>query len=517
MTTLLYMACFAACIICVVLSVVREIHMLQLNSYQHVAHLRWIRTNARKYGFHLVVLLAALIAIVGHWSVYGIMTAIFLGLILLRLGKPHQAKKPLVYTARVKRILVTAAVLAGTLVWGIIAAKPPMNYVLMGIFYSFSPLLIVLANLINAPVEKAVQNYYIRDAKKILKSCPNLTIIGITGSYGKTSVKFYLHSLLQAKYHALMTPESFNTPMGIVRTIREDLRATHEVFVCEMGARYLHDIREICDIVRPHHGILTSLGPQHLETFGSMENIIETKFELIDSVPPQGMAFVNGDNELIRSHLPLKPYLTYGLGEGNHYRACDISVTPKGTTFRVIGKNGEECDFETQLIGEHNVLNLVGAIACSNYLGISLEALRMPVRKIVPVPHRLQLIETETMTIIDDSYNSNPVGCKEALKALALFAGYKILVTPGMVELGPQHDERHYEFGADAATVCDFIVLVGEGRTRSIYKGLVESGFSPERIYIAAGIKEAMDKVHSLPGAVGRKIVLLENDLPDHY
>jgi len=515
MMTSLYVICFAAGLVCTGLSVIGEIHMLQLNSYQHGTHLRWIRTNVRKYGFHLIVFIAALIAFIGHWSAYVTLTALFLGHLLLR--KSRQTKKPLVYTARIKRILLTVTVLVGGLAWVIFELESPASYALMGILYSLAPVLVVLANLINAPAEKAIQNYYIRDAQRILKSCPGLIIIGITGSYGKTSVKFYLHALLQEKYHVLMTPESFNTPMGIVRTIREELRATHEVFICEMGARYLHDIRDICDIVHPHHGILTSLGPQHLETFGSIENIVETKFELIDSIPPQGMVFVNGDNELIRNHFPLKPCLAYGLKEENNYRACNISVTQKGTTFRVIAKNGEECDFETRLIGEHNVLNLAGAIACSHYLGIPLEALRLPVRKIVPAPHRLQLIETEAMTIIDDSYNSNPAGCKEALKALALFDGYKILITPGMVELGTQHDARHHDFGVDAASVCDFVILVGEERTRTIRTGLVESGFSPECIYIAPGIKEAMDKAHVLRGNAGRKIVLLENDLPDNY
>jgi UDP-N-acetylmuramoyl-tripeptide--D-alanyl-D-alanine ligase len=515
MAMLLYIICFAAGLLCTGLSVIREIHMLQLNSYQHGAHLRWMRINVRNYGFHLIVFIVALITFIGHWSVCAVLTVLFLGRLLLR--KSRQAKKPLVYTARIKRILLTVTLLAGGFVGIIFVLAAPANYALMGVLYFLAPALVVLANLINAPVEKAVQNYYIRDAQKILQSCPGLVIIGITGSYGKTSVKFYLHTLLQARYHVLMTPESFNTPMGIVRTIREELRATHEVFICEMGARYLHDIREICDIVHPRHGILTSLGPQHLETFGSMENIVATKFELIDSIPPSGMVFINGDNELIRDHLPHKPYLTYGLGEGNRYRACNISVARKGTTFRVVVADGAECDFETQLIGEHNVLNLTGAITCSHYLGVPLEALQLPVRKIIPAPHRLQLIETETMTIIDDTYNSNPAGCKEALKALALFDGDKILITPGMVELGPQHDARHYDFGAAAATVCDFVVLVGEERTRPIRNGLMESGFSPERIYVVPGIKEAMDKAHALRGGADRKIVLLENDLPDNY
>ena len=125
----------------------------------------------------------------------------------------------------------------------------------------------------------------------MLAACPNLAVIGVTGSYGKTSVKFYLNTLLKAKYNVLMTPESYNTPMGVVKTVRGSLRATHEIFICEMGAKYVGDIKELCDIVHPKHGIITSIGPQHLESFKSLQNVINTKFELADALPKDGMLF----------------------------------------------------------------------------------------------------------------------------------------------------------------------------------------------------------------------------------
>ena len=172
----------------------------------------------------------------------------------------------------------------------------------MGQLLSLAPLLTVIGNIVNSPIEKANRQYYINDAKKMLKACPDLKVIGITGSYGKTSVKYYLSTVLKAKYNVLMTPESYNTPMGVVKTIREQLRPTHEVFVCEMGARHVGDIKEICDIVFPEYGIITSIGEQHLETFKSIDNIIKTKFELYDAVSDKSKMFLNGDTENNKSN-----------------------------------------------------------------------------------------------------------------------------------------------------------------------------------------------------------------------
>lgn len=157
----------------------------------------------------------------------------------------------------------------------------------------------IVANVINHPMEAGINQHYINDAVKAEKR-PGLTVISVTGSYSKTSVKFYLQTLLQEKYNVLVTPESFNTPMGVVRTIRGSLKPTTEIFVCEMGARHVGDIKEICDMVHPNHGVITSIGPQHLETFFNMENIQKTKFELADALPEGGMLFLNGDNDYIQ-------------------------------------------------------------------------------------------------------------------------------------------------------------------------------------------------------------------------
>jgi UDP-N-acetylmuramoyl-tripeptide--D-alanyl-D-alanine ligase len=493
----------------VVLTLVRTMHMFQLNSYKMNAQLNWLKKNTGKFRAHLLILLLSGLAFTGSAVVYWLLTALLL--FFIPLLRPPKAKKPLVYTPRVRRMLVTAAVLLAA--WALAVELLPLTcgYFVLCLGFAASPLLVLLANVINMPVERAFVRYYINDARNMLRSLPGLTVVGITGSYGKTSVKYYLSTLLRARFNVLMTPESYNTTLGVVRTIREGLRPTHEVFVCEMGARNIGDIREICEIVRPKYAILTAIGEQHLESFKTLANIVKTKFELADSIPADGKVFLNDRIE----RRPAQPFAAYGVSEESAYRVRDIRVSRQGTSFRVATPDGE-AEFQTRLIGEHNVMNLTGAIAVAHTLGVPLDELQSQMRKIEPVPHRMQLIENGAMTIIDDAYNSNPSGCRAALKTLAMFDACKVLITPGMVELGAKQDECNCEFGREAAAVCDFVALVGEEQARPILRGLREAGYPEENIFVAGGFNEAMAKVNSIQSEK-RKVVLLENDLPDNY
>lgn len=332
-------------------------------------------------------------------------------------------------------------------------------------------------------------------------------------------MKFYLDELLNSKYNTLKTPESFNTPMGVTITIRNYLKPTHEYFICEMGARRVHEIKELCDIAEPHDGIITSVGPQHLETFGSIENVLNTKFELADCVKKKGgKIYLNGDNELIRKKAPeYEGAILYGLQEGNDYRATDISVSSRGTEFTVTAPGGESHRFSTKLLGEHNVQNVLGAIAYAHGTGIPLEKLTLPVKRIQAVPHRLQLLDKGNgLTFIDDAYNSNPSGCRAALAVLELFDACRILVTPGMVELGAKQEELNFEFGQEAAKSCDYIVLVGKEQTKPIYNGIKDAGYDMNNVYVADGLGDALANVQAYQ-TDKKKVVLLENDLPDNY
>ena len=274
--------------------------------------------------------------------------------------------------------------------------------------------------------------------------------------------------------------------------------------------------KELCDIVRPRHGIITSIGPQHLETFKTIENILHTKFELADALPEEGLLVLNGDNEFIRRHRIARGRITYGTDPGNDYSISGVSVSPAGASFTIRTPDAVEIPFTTKLIGEHNIVNLAGAIAMSLRLGVPAAELVAACRKIAPVPHRLQLRELGDIVLIDDAYNSNPEGCEEALKTLKLFEGCRILITPGMVELGTKQVECNFAFGVAASKVCDCVYLVGRRQTQPIHDGLASAGYPADRIHVTDDFNSALDRVRRMP-CEKRKIVLIENDLPDNY
>ena len=517
------------------------VHMLQLNSYRPERYRKWMLQNDKRtlpwYRLLLSGVPLAVLMMFGFEGVIGLVAtsvAVLLCLISAVLDRPKKAKKPLVYTPRVKRLLTTLA-LINVLLLALSAAFPPLMTLLHGVLpfetgvlslartLPAMLLLIVLmpvlfvqyANTINGPIERHIANGFTKDAKRILSQMPDLTVIGITGSYGKTSTKNFLTALLSVKYNVLMTPESYNTPMGVVRTVRERLRASHEIFICEMGAKNRGDIREICDIVHPQHGMLTAIGEQHLETFKTVETIVDTKFELVDALPEGGIAFLNTDNEYIASRdVGGVKVVSYGLYEGAVYTATDIEVDENGSRFTVNAPDGDVCTYSTRLLGAHNIQNLVGCIAVANQLGITLKELKAPVRQMKPVAHRLQLLPNG---YIDDAYNSNPAGFRSALDVLGSMTDTRrILVTPGMVELGDRQAALNEELGAYAASRCDWAILVGEKQAPPLKKGLLSQGFDEEHIFVAMDLHQGLSFVQALP-PVARQIVLLENDLPDNF
>ncbi len=490
----------------------RYAHIFQLNGYKHPVQERWVRDNIEQVMLRGIWALGAAPLVHGLGRI-GAYLAAALFLLVLGLNLPRTpAKKPLVMTKRMWRLLITCAILH-LLALVFLLFMPDgggFGALLCSFCLTGAPWLLLLADTINRPVEKAIDNWYIRDAKRILGECPDLTVIGVTGSYGKTSVKFFLEKLLSAEYNVLVTPENYNTTLGVVRTIRERLRAQHQLFVCEMGARNVGDIREICDLVHPKYGVITAIGPQHLESFGSLGNIIKTKFELADALPEDGILFANLDDENIRGRKAAVPTVGYGLIRGD-YRAEDLTVSPRGSSFTLKG-----VEFHTRLLGAHNVQNICAAIAVANTLGVPLEKLRLPVQQLESVPHRLQLLGGGARTVIDDAYNSNPAGAKAALEVLSAFPGLRILVTPGMVELGEKQESLNRDLGAQAAEKCDYAMLVGRKQAPPIRAGLLSAGFPEEKILVCDTVQEAVAAADALePGR--ERVILLENDLPDNY
>jgi UDP-N-acetylmuramoyl-tripeptide--D-alanyl-D-alanine ligase len=505
------------------------IHMLQLEGYKLHQYGRWLLRNASRGMIGMLSLVAGLVVALGllllrvdsfmaiSCGLSAALVVMLIHYVVLRSSKP---KKDLVCTSRIKRlygavVLLNAVVcLAGVLLFFV----DEKAILLLMVILPLQPLVVYAAAFLMQPAEKAVHRYYMRDAKRQIDQRTDLIKIGITGSYGKTSAKFFLGTILSEKYETLVTPESYNTPMGLCRTIREHLLPKHQVFVAEMGARNIGDIEELCRLVRPSYGLITSVGKQHLETFGSLENVVRTKYELIQALPEDGMAFFPATDigRQMYERTAVKKALFGFLGDNLFITAKNIEVGPYGSRFELVA-DGQEVACRTRLLGVHNIMNLLGAAAVASVLGLSLKEIARGIAKIEPVPHRLQLMDPGNgVIIIDDAFNSNPAGSAAALEVLSGFEGYrKIVVTPGMVELGDEEQEENKLFGSRMAKVADYCILVGEKRTRPIYDGLVEAGFSKEHIFVVDQLAGASAALASLtrPGDV----VLFENDLPDNY
>ena len=510
---------------CVWQTLRHALHMYQQNSYQNPSYLKWMVEN-RKPLFVWRRQLPMLCCIAGItlgslWSLC--LSTLGAGLFLYFNRPPKAAKKPLVYTARIKRLMTTAAILTLPLfatgyVW---TAAGPSAYSAVSAFVLWTwmlsqDLLVMLYAAINNPMEKAINARYVREARAILRSSPQLTVIGITGSYGKTSTKTYLEQLLSVQYNVYSTPGNFNTTLGVVRAVREGLRPVHQVFLCEMGARHRGDIAEICELARPAMGILTAIGPQHLETFGSQQAITETKLELARAVEAAGgRMFVNWGSEIAAAQAYNGPLCRYGTADGSDYRAIDITVSGQGSAFTVTAPGGDSARFETRLLGDANVENITGAIAVAHSMGISMNRLIPAVRGLKGPPHRLELKQAGDLTLIDDAYNSNPSGARNALMTLSRCAGSRIVVTPGLVELGTAEEPENRALGALAAQTADYVVVVGQRPGGFVADGAEQAGIAAQKLHRAAAIEEALAHVRALP--LPDKIVLLLNDLPDHY
>ncbi|MBQ3407808.1 MAG: UDP-N-acetylmuramoyl-tripeptide--D-alanyl-D-alanine ligase [Clostridia bacterium] len=492
-----------------------HMHMFQLNSYFFKKNINWIKKNKIKVVTQLllVVISTIFIQIDFTWSQI-IAAVIMISSIIYNLPK-GKSKIPLKLTSRVKRMFATELIINVIILF--ICGITELPLIKLEIINVLAVFIAMLANVINSPIEAGVRQWYINDAKKILKSCPNLTIIGVTGSYGKTSVKNFLAKTLSAKYEVLVTPLNYNTTMGVVRTIRENLKSTHQIFVCEMGATKLNDIKEICDLVHPQYGVVTSIGPQHLESFKSIENVIKTKLELADSVKEQGgTVFLNCDNQYLKEQNLDMDVIKYGVNNDElDYNGYDLHSSEKGVSFKVKDESGKEIEFTTKAIGRYNVVNIMAAIAVANKLGVKMESMIPRVREIKNVDHRLQLINKGSINVIDDAYNSNPVSSKSAIDTLGEFEGTKVIVTPGLIELGDKEDQYNFEFGEYITKVCDYAFMVGE-HSKKVEEGIKSKGFDESKIFVVGSPQEAMQKIISL-GIQDKITVLLENDLPDNY
>ncbi len=499
-----------------------ELHMMQLNSYFNHRYIKWLKENISSR-FGLLKLAIIFVAVVAFFVSFFPLNIVLIGISVwgsFQLAK-HKAKKKLDFTQRATRLFaveITGVVVAAIIIYFITKS---IDYSILPLVFAvaFSSVVIVFSNLVAAPVETLINQWYVNDAKKKIGSYSNLIKIGVTGSYGKTSVKHFLYSILAEKYNVLMTPGSYNTTLGVVRTIREQLQATHEVFIIEMGAKKKGDIKEICEIVKPHYSILTAIGPQHLESFGSLANVSSAKFEIITCLSADGIGYVNFDNASM-DDIPKSTQgkvISFAVHSDAEYRAANIAFKGIGMSFDVERSGVIVLSVETRLLGEHNVSNLLACCAIALELKVEIYQIEKAIKGIEAVNHRLEVKKLPNgITIIDDAFNSNPVGSKMALEALKRFEGErKIVITPGMIELGSKEYELNFAFGTHIAANCDIAVLVGANRTKPIQDGINSANFPKENLFVCKDLSEANEKVKSL--MKNGDVVLYENDLPDTF
>jgi UDP-N-acetylmuramoyl-tripeptide--D-alanyl-D-alanine ligase len=524
------------------------LHMLQLDSYANHRLLQWLMAQPRSRLMevpsglcHVLFLTVTLVLPTGFVDGVLLLVAWIVceaGILLYAYRQAEPPKKPLVYTGRARRILGTSLAIScaimGFSTWlalsrlqsDLSTALSPHAVLVIALaalaVIQLSPLTTVVANLTLSPVQNAINRTYLRRAQKRLREVQPL-VIGITGSYGKTSTKYLLEHLLAGHRRVLKTPLSYNTMMGVCRVINESLQANIEVFIAEMGAYRRGDIKELSDFVHPTIGILTAIGPQHLERFKTIDNIQATKYELIAALPASGVAIFNNDDLRCRALADRTTHvcvMRYGLDTTRQRLdlwAENIAMGPEGLSFTMVGQDGRRVNVRTILLGHHNVLNILGAACAALAIGIPLADLAKAIQELPPVPHRLQLLDNGSgVTVIDDSYNSNPIGATQALEVLGSFTtGQRILVTPGMIELGPLEAHLNEELGAKAAEVCDYVVLVGVERTKPLVAGLQSKNFPSQKIRVVRDLKGATIVLPTIVG-VG-DTVLFENDLPDLY
>ncbi|MBE6149021.1 MAG: UDP-N-acetylmuramoyl-tripeptide--D-alanyl-D-alanine ligase [Firmicutes bacterium] len=503
-----------------------ELQMLQQNSYnENGKFYRFLINDIKKnYKIYLLKYLLGFVLLLSKdiniWLfIFYLLTMIILVVSAYANYQKHNDKLPLKFTKRVMRIISLDLIFYVLL--QIISARYTLSQFtgLSLIYISINAFVLIIVVYLLQPIEKMVFNRYKKMALAKLDKMKNVKIIGITGSFGKTSTKMILDSLLRTTYKGFYTPASFNTPNGLLLTINNEPTIFNDYFISEMGAKNIGEIKELCDLVHPKYGILTSIGAAHLESFKSLENVCKTKFELIESLPSDGVAILNKDDEYQRKYQLKNKCKVIWIGIENEadVMAQNMKITNKGTTFDIVFKSQKKkLTVTTILLGQKNIYNILSSVALANHLGVKDQAIIQGVKNIAPINHRLEIKKHNNITIIDDSFNSNPEGAKNAIEVLALMDGEKVIITPGMVEMGDKQAELNEMFGKQIADVCDKVYLVGKKQTEPIYNGLIKNKYSHDKIFVCRSFKEAYNEVVKTSGNQ-KMTILIENDLPDSY
>ena len=378
------------------------------------------------------------------------------------------------------------------------------------IFFVFVSFVFLLIQIPTFFVKKWIKH----KAKKKIAGFKNLTVIGITGSFGKSSTKEFLYSILSAKYNVLKTKGNINTEIGIANTVLKNLNRDHEIFICEMGAYKRGEIKEMCDIVKPKIGILTGIGSQHLGLFGSMKNIIRAKFELIKSLPENGVAILNWDNAFINlNYAPKENTIKYSVVKKEDIFSKNIKIEKDKISFEVFSSDNNSAKFELNVLGSQNVPNVLAALSCAKIFDIDLkEASGILKKKKIKSPIELKK-GINNINVIDATYSANTKGVISHLEYLKVWKGKKILAMPCLIELGNMAKKEHEKLGKKIGEVCDLAIITTPDYFEDLKKGALKSGIKNQNILLIEDVNLIFNKIkeYNNPG----DIVLLESRVPE--
>lgn len=432
-------------------------------------------------------------------------------------------KTPIKYTKRMSRLVTVACFVTVLLSFGALYVScrfiPYFTAGGITIFPILVPFIVIISHEITKPIEKFISNRFVKKAKTEIASRAELITIGVTGSYGKTSVKNIIAGILAEKYKVCVSPFSYNTPLGLSKTILQNLESDDEIFIAEMGARNVGDISELCNMVMPNIGVITGIGNQHMATFGTKANLIKTKSELSDFVESNnGKMVFNTDSKDAENMYKVSTgeKFSTGLNKANYIYAEDIELTSSGTSFTLVVGNKKYKNVKTSLLGKHNVSNILNGVCVATLLNVPMESILNGISKLTPTAHRLALVPSNNaLVVIDDAYNGSVEGCAAAIEVLKSFNGKKVVITPGLVELGNEQFNSNFELGKLMSSVCDYVIINGVINFDAISSGLEYAGFDSAKIIRAGSLSQAVAMLPSItnPGDV----VLFENDLPDNY
>jgi len=526
----------------------QQARFYQIEEYMSRRYLKWVLNNPRHLrpprpiGAWLIGLAVAFLMAEAPDSPLPLVIACIAALIGIIPQQEREQKKKLVRTQRVTRILLAAAAASALALvvsyFGASFIAPPdipliriLTASSIGmVVYLLAPIWLISGSLFMQPLEIYLRQRYLNQARRVLAAI-NPKISGITGSYGKTTTKNFLRDIMSLRFRTYATPKSYNTLMGISLAINRDLADDYrsEYFISEMGAYVPGEIDRICQLTPPDIAIVTEIGPQHLERFKTLENTSAAKYEIIKNLKPEGVGVFNWDNVYIqkmvaqgyphtRLTISRELNLTQARRQNVTWIASDIHESLAGLRFTVTHvESGREAVLRTSLLGEHNVTNLLLCIAVAWHEGIPLSDIARRIHTLKPAESRLvRQTSAAGITILNDAYSANPKGAASALKVLGMHTdGKRLVITPGMIELGIMQDAENRKLGKLAAQFATDIVLIGSEQTQPILEAIQETHFDMARVQVFETLAESVHWYQQ--HLMADDAVLFLNDLPDTY